>query len=151
MENLALTLNQKRFLIIWTLFHSFALFVNLAGINGFVTVNDHEYVCIFANTLPGETYGSGFWPFVNFSPNYQEMIFNGIFYSYGFAEYVFYMLLSIGILFVPKLWSNPQNLNTMSQQPKSLKEIKLALEQELTKYDTAYPFINNSWELDLTF
>lgn len=144
---MTLTLNQKRFLILWILFHSFALFVNLAGVNGFTSINDHEYVCFFTNTLPGQ-YPIGFWPFVTFSPNtiyYDRIVFNGIFYSYEFPEYIFYMCLGLGIVFIPKLLTTEtkQKSNIM----KSLPEIKTALEKELSKYEVAYPDINTLWEL----
>jgi hypothetical protein len=115
MKPLNLTLNQKRFLIIWILFHSFALFVNVAHIygtlhDGYGKDNDNTTVYLFCNTLPDRE--SDFWPFTSYTEesyqsnlgNYYERYYGGIFNSYGFPEYIFYMLLGLGIVFIPKLW-----------------------------------------------
>lgn len=115
-----LSLNQKRFLIVWILFHSFALFVNLADIKGTTQNEGHlvengYYKNTTINLLTSNTHPS-FWPFVNYyedtfeyqSPNYrtENLDFNGIFYSYSFSEYIFYILLGLAIIFVPKLWND---------------------------------------------
>jgi hypothetical protein len=55
-----LTLNQRRFLIVWILFHSFALFVNLTGIRG--EIDSGESTFYFFTS--GES--SGFWPFTSY-------------------------------------------------------------------------------------
>jgi len=127
---LKLTLNQKRFLIAWTLFHSFALFVNLVDINLKVyedgsNTEDRHYVYL-------GTFGQsdGFWPFTSY---YKESLgilkstvkygngltmdfpgtsnnyyYGGLFNSYGFTEYISYILFALVIIFVPKLWTNNQ-------------------------------------------
>lgn len=171
-----LTLNQGRFLIVWILFNSFALFVNLAGIRGEIN-NDKNTFYLFTS---GER--SGFWPFTSYyyeepktiestpifpdsikkiEPEYkigihsktgkkvriptgleeslrffnnpknedvnviptdktitdyssvvQEVVgiahsySGGIFNSYGLPEYIFYMCLGLGIVYLPKLWKD---------------------------------------------
>jgi hypothetical protein len=151
------TLNQKRFLIIWTLINSFALFVNLAYLRGEL---DTPTTTIYLFTS-GEK--SGFWPFTSYStkedriaevPNLipdipktrylkpedaikfaassdpnkavlstdsivtdfspiitrtigtSHSYIGGLFNSYGIPEYIFYMCLGLGIIFLPKSWKH---------------------------------------------
>jgi hypothetical protein len=105
MNNLKLSTVEKRFLIIWILLHSFALFVNLAEVSGKIDRDNF----LFTNTDPLYS-KNGFWPFVNFEgTNYYPadgnvLYFNGLFYSYGLSAFIFYILLGIGIVYIPKLW-----------------------------------------------
>lgn len=169
MNKLRLTLNQKRFLIIWTLFNSFALFVNVADFEGKVyessevykndvkplidtpshikdTITDDSLTKWIASAKSGKeiempstgmeskvrfgtdslankiyiirlftisTNKSDFWPFTTY---YKEdeptsldfhttyCYFNGIFNSYDFSEYVFYIISGLAFVYVPKLW-----------------------------------------------
>jgi len=156
-----ITLNQKRFLITWVLFHSFALFVNLADIRAELPNGANAGTfCLFTS---GYAYGhkDDFWPFTKFyktdpiweednsgftmpidttkaagpqtveekeeatyleklskqtpsepvappSRHYRQVgeqnYYGGLFNSYGIPEYIFYMFLGAGIVFVPKLW-----------------------------------------------
>ena len=167
MKKLELTLNQKRFLIVWILFHSFALLVNLADIEGQIYVGDNKTSDYGAKTpnpitpskdtvsydsikklllglkpgqkieLPpvgnqavfGDAYSdnnrvtirlftssnhpSDFWPFTTY---YEEVpptsfdmhttycYFYGIFNSYNFRAYSFYIFIGLAFVYVPKLW-----------------------------------------------
>lgn len=215
------TTNQKRFLIIWILFHSFALFVNLAHINGEISFNNNKDVSsniiteridstsmttnedldrainelnstksksnsnlshvgdydtkplpnsdrstvirdaqhTVDNTIflfTNELNPSDFWPFTKFyfqtfvwedfkypeviseervkkpqtseeryldsiTKTYpstpiaysslktkvgEQNIYGGIFNSYNIPEYIFYMILGFGIVFIPMFWKN---------------------------------------------
>ena len=112
-----ITLSQKRFLIIWVLFHSFALLVNLANIEGKISDGAFDNrTTIYLFTHQGHQ--SDFWPFTIFYERIpglpQENIedyydFNGVFFSYGFGEYTFYMLVGFGIIYLPKLWSDKKS------------------------------------------
>jgi hypothetical protein len=123
-----ISLNQRRFLIVWILFHSFALFVNIAQIqlNYSSPNNDggRDYTYIFTKLTDEEK----FWPFTDFrhyvthsdTSNWQEIpgtkshmfnvtvrndhYFDGIFNSYGFSEYIFYVLFGFVIIYIPRLW-----------------------------------------------
>jgi len=109
-----LTVNQKRFLIVWVLFHSLALFVNLAHIDGKIqdgnSSNDNTTIYLF-NGIGGQD--SDFWPFTSYHSSYNETnldnridyYYGGLFNSYGFPEYIFYLLLGMSIVFIPKLWN----------------------------------------------
>lgn len=112
-------MKQKKFLAIWAIIHSIALFVNLANIRGTIVErstlfsNDAKYVYLFTDL----TYEDKFWPF---TPFYEKTIkhpehtnntvtitcFNGIFNSYGISEFIFYIVSSIVIVFLPKLWAD---------------------------------------------
>ncbi len=119
-----LTLNQKRFLVYWMLFHSFALFVNVAGIYGTIHIDNHTTISIF--TDPPTTGNQGFWPFVSYSMSnfvYYRSSFHGIFYNYRFSEYIFYIVLGLVIIFVPKLTSAPKPITT-NQTINPMKPIK---------------------------
>lgn len=110
--NLKLTTNEKRFLVIWIIVHSFALFVNLADIEGAIDFNNRDYT--YTPTYFFTHYNSNrsdFWPFTKFITTSRcadcvssETIFEGVFNSYGTAEYLFYMVIGLAIIFVPKLW-----------------------------------------------
>ena len=131
-----LSTNSKRFLIVWVIFHSFALFVNIAHIEGYYSMkinppNDYEgftytYILTHNDTLNKNS----FWPLTKYETgeswvdtiyNYQSVnndlvktpirfqicnnhYFNGVFNSYGFTEYIFYTLVGIGIVYLPKIW-----------------------------------------------
>jgi hypothetical protein len=121
MHNLKLPTVQKRFLIIWILLHSFALFINKADIEGLVNPTLSEngqtgyQIHLFTNTW----YHDGFWPFVGFikteymasgadyagnSQTGNVVYFNGLFYCYNLSAFVFYIILGFGIVYIPKLW-----------------------------------------------
>jgi len=122
----SLTLNQKRFLIVWILLNSFALFVNLADIRGAIDNSDTSYnsygylihngtdriIYLFTNSSGQNK--SDFWPFTSYySINYPsnsgfpiQHFYGGLFNSYDIPEYIFYMVLGFAIVFVPKLWND---------------------------------------------
>ena len=108
---------QKRFLIIWIIFHSFALFVNLAKIQGTIKEEsslftpEAKYEYLFTSLTDWDK----FWPITTYyekvhkyptptTSAYDVIYFNGIFNSYDYREYIFYILIGIGIVFVPKIW-----------------------------------------------
>jgi hypothetical protein len=119
MNNLKLSAVQTRFLVIWILFHSFALFVNLNDIEGRIGNDD-----LFTQSYSTDS----FWPFVSFSGTYHQKApitdytsdnynssnttyldkddtyFKGIFYSYNITAFVFYIILGFSIVYVAKLW-----------------------------------------------
>ena len=124
---MTLTLIQKRFLILWILFHSFALFVNLFDIRGNVVDDIHftdtTYYRKSINLLTDTTNKGGFWPFVNYSSsidtsspinhfdgtfykNIDSKIieYKGIFSCYRFLQYITYIILGLLIIILPKLW-----------------------------------------------
>jgi hypothetical protein len=117
-----ITLNQKRFLIIWIGIHSLALFVNVFNIEGRTdtsnwTISTKVYNYVFTKN---SNYDNDFWPFTEFTKQeryYIEPInsyeqgtwsygtaFNGIFYNYDYSEFVFYMLSGLAFIYLPKLW-----------------------------------------------
>ncbi len=177
MKRFQLTQNQRRFLIFWITFHSFALLVNIANFQGKVyegdistanidtqahkkidtpnihatipatkkikkikSINDmfklkpgdtgevdttsalalhtrwgyaysnnnHLTVCLFT------TYKSDdFWPFTtyydeehptSFDVHTTHCHFYGIFNSYSFRAYIFYMFIGFAFVFIPKFW-----------------------------------------------
>jgi hypothetical protein len=110
----SLSLNQRRFLIVWILFNSFALYVNLADVEGAVDLNpssSHSYRPLYCLTRAHNV--DSFWPFSSFYrtdydslTNTNVSTFLGIFNSYGLKEYIFYMALGFAIVFVPKLWKD---------------------------------------------
>ncbi|WP_276345636.1 hypothetical protein [Daejeonella sp. JGW-45] len=122
-----ITIAQRRFLILWVLFHSFALFVNVFKISGTIVNESYDagtywkskYVQLFT-TGPDED----FWPITEYSsyrkyiPYYRDTPeevynFNGIFNSYDFTEYIFYFLIGLGIVFIPKLWQERKAVDNM--------------------------------------
>ncbi len=121
MKPYQLTLGQKRFLIVWIVFHSFALFVNVANIN-WSTEDNYTHNKYYWLTSRLSEDNASFWPFVTYitksigtpdevyngitfkgAPDWT--LFNGIFYCYNFISYIFYIILGFGIVYVPKLWS----------------------------------------------
>jgi len=125
----SVTLNQKRFLIVWICIHSFALFVNLTGLYG--TTREGTETLGYANIFTTNGYKNDFWPITTFfyreryyvpnpsDPRNQhgysvtfgtwkekEPSFNGLFTGYDSTEYLFYILLGIGFVFIPKIWNN---------------------------------------------
>lgn len=129
MNNFKITLNQKRFLIIWICVHSFALFVNLVGLEGGSEYRGSEQNGLFHTFTTKDYQKEDFWPFTTFletheyyTTNYddprntigitfrtrneaKQPDFNGIFNSYNLPEYIFYVLLGLGIVFIPKAWN----------------------------------------------
>jgi hypothetical protein len=132
MNRFKLTIRQRRFLIIWVAFHTFAYLVNVFDINGKITIDAetrynskslerHTYYDI--NLLRSMNNSGDFWPITKFyekaysEPSFttREFIpvddldvynhFYGIFASYDVSEYICYMLLGFAIIFIPKLWS----------------------------------------------
>lgn len=142
------TLNQKRFLIVWICFHTFALFVNIADIkgemppdnllstpnvNGFWPFSEYSTT---VKTISDNNRASGIFKFASnnndstFNPDdykaYDEVhkeknpyssgditpitikektSFNGIFSSYGYPEFIFYMIVGFGIVYFPRIWN----------------------------------------------
>lgn len=123
-----LTVFQKRFLIVWILIHSFALFVNVADIEGRIRNEGFSPILNIFTTPLADTQND-FWPITTFVKNgkiilpgwndpsyplrqkfyvdYGKSAFNfyGIFNSYGLTEYIFYIILGIAFVLVPKMWS----------------------------------------------
>lgn len=125
----SITINQKRFLIAWTIFHSFALFVNLFKIDGSLKMTLYSPIFnVFTTTYQTGAYDD-FWPFVPYTSNGIVLLteksnddpwiwkdlaqdsfnFFGVFNSYNFPEYIFYMLLGFGFIYLPKLWNKEEN------------------------------------------
>jgi len=170
MKRFQLTLSQRRFLIVWTIFHSLALLVNFANFDGRVYEGDSSAANVdiqahkktdtinisidnsrkahfnlldsISKLKPGQEvpedpnlitrYGyvysnnnhltvnlfttnksDDFWPFTTFydeePPTSFDMHttyrhFYGIFNSYSFKAYIFYMFIGLVFVFVPKLW-----------------------------------------------
>ncbi|QNR85077.1 hypothetical protein H9N25_00780 [Pedobacter riviphilus] len=127
----SVTLNQKRFLIVWICIHSFALFVNVASIYG--TINEGTQTLGYSNLFTINSYEDDFWPFtkftetesyIDYSPNIFDEIgkpkrgiwrdktpsFNGIFTGYNLPEYIFYIILGLGIIFIPKIWNDNKKI-----------------------------------------
>ena len=115
MKKFVLSKGQRRFLIIWIIFHLFALLTNIIPIEGKVNDTPSGVLYIF-------TQGSSdkFWPFSDIShrSNYTEIRngnydynstrkvthFYGIFNGYGIEEFLVYVLTGLLIVFLPKLW-----------------------------------------------
>lgn len=121
MKNWSISLNQKRFLIVWLGVCLFALFLNVANVGGKIELTNGEPQYIFFdNSDPyGHGYEDDFYPFTEFiSDNllqYPDITFdmykrgtytrfNGIFNSYNLPEFIFYSILGLSIIFLPKLW-----------------------------------------------
>jgi hypothetical protein len=53
---------------------------------------------------------NGFWPFTKIYEEdgygYGNPYFRGIFFSYGIGEFIFYILLGFGVIFLPILWKS---------------------------------------------
>ncbi|HTE00225.1 MAG TPA: hypothetical protein VK668_13120 [Mucilaginibacter sp.] len=119
-----ISLIQKRFLIIWIIFHSLALFVNVANISGTIveqnTNTGKEYIYV----LTRNTLKTNFWPFTTYNQyvrhidtisntppfintvEHIDYYYNGIFNSYGYLEYFFYLIIGFMVVYLPKFWSN---------------------------------------------
>jgi hypothetical protein len=114
-----ISLGQKRFLIIWCLFHLFALATSVIPIKGEILIEEDgmKYTnYIFTDKWDVE---GKFWPFVEmYDPNgyntYNRFIeqrvqkgeFKGIFRNYNIGAFFVYIVLGLLIVFLPKLWSN---------------------------------------------
>jgi hypothetical protein len=115
--------SKKNLLIIWFLFHGFALFVNVCDIGGDITsqsnphyisgllVYDYTgYTYLFTNSLTSSAKAGHFWPFVKFydkyyghyqnGDEYPVTMFNGIFYQYDISEFLAYTILIFLILYI---------------------------------------------------
>src|SRR4051812_20719601 len=120
-----LTLKNKRFLIIWICVNAFALFVNVAKIEGDITSDKplgNQGVHIITHyhlltTIDNIFSNDKFWPFTTFYKGDSEdgllllrnsgttgdkLLFYGIFNSYNFPAFLFYSLLGIAIVYIPK-------------------------------------------------
>lgn len=134
---------EKRFLILWTIFHLTAIILYSFHISGKKEVNidstgqwasssptergwTYSYIFNkFSDTSYTSTDNLGIlYPFTDkfFSKNYRLMFkndyelhqkvlkpmekttFNGIFVGYDYSEFVVYMLLGFGIVFIRKIW-----------------------------------------------
>lgn len=133
-----ISLREKRFLIIWVLFHAFALFLSIAEIKG-----NYENGYYFSNSSSTKD----FWPFAGFnnegySPNFKGYdasgssitryepysTFKGIFNGYDLTEFIAYMVLGLGIVFIPKIWSkNEQYSDNQYLKPGSTNPAKHGL------------------------
>lgn len=127
MPKLSISKFQRRFLIVWLLFHSFALFVNVAKIRGKLVdkrivheasmdfqsrdIETNTYVYAFSSDVESRD----FWPFSHFYENrvpdgyakYSNVRihrFNGIFFGYGWDEFAFYVAIGFVFIFIRKLW-----------------------------------------------
>lgn len=107
MKKLILSKAQKRFLLIWVVFHLFGLTANLVPIKGEIGEDRGAVSYIFT---PADE-SNRFWPFVSFVEPYAHGFtgektyhFMGIFYEYDISEFLVYVLGAIVIILVPKLW-----------------------------------------------
>ncbi len=126
-----ISLNSRRFLLIWFTFHSFALATNLIPIKGEISIqNEGEeyrtsrafYIFTDAFRLRNE---SDFWPFVamydenGYGPD--RSIFRGIFYDYSIGAFLLYTIGGFVIVFLPLLWGNSvvnDNINSSKTSDK---------------------------------
>lgn len=115
MKKLIPSKGQRRFLIIWIVFHLFALVINIIPIQGKVNDTPSGVLYIFTQGPSSE-----FWPFSDIShkSNYTEIRngyydysttkkvthFYGIFNGYGIEEFLVYVSAGLLIVFLPKLW-----------------------------------------------
>jgi len=53
------------------------------------------------NSIPNNGFSTGDMTFGSIK---ETQSFNGIFSSYGYSEFIFYILLGFAIIYVPKLW-----------------------------------------------
>lgn len=131
---LKLTKLEKRFLIIWTCIHCFALFVNLADFDYCITTNKptdteldslkfkstkysflyHTEYKYYVLTSGGNT-NSSFWPLtvVNNDSNWNVFSgenllditeFLGVFNGYNYFSFACYLILGFGIILIRKIW-----------------------------------------------
>lgn len=107
-----ITLGQKRFLIVWIAFHFIALLTNVIPIRGQYRIKEDErydsYKTMYIFAAPDRSREKEFWPFVEIYEKdgygYGRSYLRGIFYSYTFGAFLFYILLGFGIIYLPKLW-----------------------------------------------
>lgn len=123
MKKLLPSINEKRFLIVWLGICSLALFLNVADIQGKIEVKGgkYQYLFFFSSEMYGHSYDEDFYPFTDFIVESSTLYpsekirdyyigsgtytrFNGIFNSFNLPEFIFYSILGIGIVFLPKLW-----------------------------------------------
>lgn len=96
----------------------------IVDFNPQIHIEDITYLFTDGNTFNS----SDFWPFTAYLITKEDGVsgyytkttcFGGIFNSYGFPEYIAYMLLGLAIVFIPKLWKENEpneltlNSNTM--------------------------------------
>lgn len=101
-------------MILWITLNSFALFVNLADIEGRISDNGNTTVNLFTATNEK----SDFWPFTTYYKKYlgfgnsstDSYYFQGIFNSYDLPEYIFYVVLGISIVYIPKVWRKDKSI-----------------------------------------
>ena len=96
----------RKLIWIWIVFNLVALSVNVFGIQGHIRPRAN---LLTSKYTFGEYDDTGLWPFVRlwgtYSPQlrpgdrYSEFqLFNGIFYQYGLADFILYMIVLIGFL-----------------------------------------------------
>jgi len=109
-----ITANQRKFLIIWCTCHIIFLLCYLFKFSGDL---DNGSYLISRLSVRGQRYSTlqdVFWPFCKIFDSFkgldgmQHNILNGFLYGYDYTEFIVYMLLGFGIVFLPKLW-NPSN------------------------------------------
>lgn len=160
-------INQKRFLIIWILFHSFALFISINDIRLEIPSSDANTTIYLFKSGYSDEHKTDFWPFTKFysiSPTWkdfdypsitteepnkpfdiaekeyfkrpsqlskeeyldsiskvipsssigsntlktkigEEITYGGIFNSYNLPEYIFYITIGLGLVFIPMIWN----------------------------------------------
>ena len=131
-----ISLKERRFLIIWFCINAFALFVNIANLEGridkgsmdlFYTTKYEQHmrsnvICILTDRYSSKrNVGLTFYPFNNnfskISYSYKddenkevyvtESGFLGIFNGYGYFDFCVYILIGFVLVFLPKIWRNP--------------------------------------------
>ena len=123
-----LTLKNRRFLVVWICINAFALFVNVAHIQGEIKsysgttckidllTDGHgvsedyslfhpETFYPFTTEYTATCYASSSY-FENHVYNYDvpNNSFKGIFNGYSYWEFIVYTLLGFAIVFIPKVW-----------------------------------------------
>jgi hypothetical protein len=100
---------------------AFALFLNVANIGGKIEFAEGEdqFMFFYNSGAYGHTYDDDFYPFTKFICENSERYpgkniaiyfpgtykrFNGIFNSFNLPEFIFYCVLALSIIFIPKLW-----------------------------------------------
>ena len=160
--------SKRTLLLIWFIFHGFALFVNVFKIEmdfsknrveseGRVTYSYFK----FLSTTPGgydhDKLSSHFWPIVKFyeydKQTYEEQrypykrtemvitSFNGIFYQYDFSEFIAYSLLPFLLLYFK--WSS-KTKSKESVKPRDEQLIRIVqdeVDSEIRR-NTKYPLPN---------
>jgi hypothetical protein len=131
-----ISLKQRRFLILWCIFHLIALTVNFIPICGSIADtrdsygnNHHSY--IFTNGYYRQDDGT-FWPFVKFSDDFN---YYGIFYNYSIYAFIVYMTIGFAIVFLPMLWGRndliiAEEANWESEENDEIEEVDLTESNE---------------------